>query len=70
MQGNSSTLTLLHTNEGWLYLATVIDLYNRKIVGWSMGTQLVSQLTEDALMMAIKRCKPPKGVIHHSDRGS
>ncbi|ARB93012.1 IS3 family transposase [Legionella longbeachae] len=66
----ASDITYIHTNEGWLYLATVIDLYNRKIVGWSMGTRLVTQLIEDALTMAIRRCKPPKGVIHHSDRGA
>ena len=66
----ASDITYIHTNEGWLYLATVIDLYNRKIVGWSMGTRLVTQLIEDALTMAIRRCKPPRGVIHHSDRGS
>ena len=66
----ASDITYIHTNEGWIYLATVIDLYNRKIVGWSMGTRLVTQLIADALTMAIIRCKPPQGVIHHSDRGS
>ncbi len=66
----ASDITYIHTNEGWLYLATVIDLFNRKIVGWSMGTRLVSGLIEEALGMAILRTKPPKGVIHHSDRGS
>ncbi len=66
----ASDITYIHTDEGWLYLATVIDLYNRKIVGWSMGTRLVTELVEKALVMAIHRNNPPKGVIHHSDRGS
>jgi putative transposase len=66
----ASDITYIHTNEGWLYLATVIDLFNRKIVGWSMGVRLVTGLIEEALIMAIHRNKPPKGVIHHSDRGS
>ncbi|WP_058470712.1 IS3 family transposase [Legionella jordanis] len=66
----AADITYIHTNEGWLYLATVIDLFNRKIVGWSMGTRLVTELIEEALIMAIHRNSPPKGVIHHSDRGS
>jgi transposase InsO family protein len=66
----ASDITYIHTNEGRIYLATVIDLYNRKIVGWSIGTRLVTQLIADALTMAIRRCKPTQGVIHHSDRGS
>ena len=63
-------ITYIQTTEGWLYLATVLDLYNRKIVGWSMGCRLVTSLIEDALTMAIQRYKPEKGIIHHSDRGS
>lgn len=66
----ASDITYIHTDEGWLYLATVIDLFNRKIVGWSMGTRLVTSLIEDALIMAIHCNNPPNGVIHHSDRGS
>lgn len=66
----AADITYIPTQEGWLYLATVIDLFNRKIVGWSMGKHLASALIKDALMMAIHRNKPPKGVIHHSDRGS
>ena len=66
----ASDITYIHTHEGWLYLATVIDLFNRKIVGWSMGVRLVTSLIEEALIMAIHRNKPSKGVIHHSDRGS
>ncbi|KTC84767.1 IS3 element protein InsF [Legionella drozanskii LLAP-1] len=64
----AADITYIRTGEGWLYLATVIDLFNRKIVGWSMGTRLVTQLIEDALTMAIRRNNPPRGVIHHSDR--
>ena len=66
----AADITYVPTNAGWLYLATVIDLYNRKIVGWSIGARLHTQLIEDALTMAIWRRKPPVGVIHHSDRGS
>ncbi|KTC89205.1 IS3 family transposase [Legionella drozanskii] len=66
----ASDITYIRTGEGWLYLATVIDLFNRKIVGWSMGTRLVTQLIEDALTMALRHNNPPSGVIHHSDRGS
>jgi putative transposase len=63
-------MTYIQTMEGWLYLATVLDLHNRKIVGWSMGSRLVTSLIEDALAMAIQRYNPAKGIIHHSDRGS
>lgn len=63
-------ITYIQTTEGWLYLATVLDLHNRKIIGWSMGSRLVTSLIEDALMMAIQRYKPAEGIIHHSDRGS
>ena len=58
------------TQQGWLYLAVVIDLYARKVVGWSMGRRLSSTLVCDALQMALWRRRPPKGqLIHHSDRG-
>jgi transposase InsO family protein len=63
-------ITYIWTNEGWLYLATVIDLYSRKIIGWSMGTRLLSKQVTDALSMALQQRKPPQEVIHHSDRGS
>lgn len=65
-----SDITYIQTSEGWLYLATVLDLYNRQIVGWSMGCKLITSLIEDALTMAVTRYKPPKNMIHHSDRGS
>jgi transposase InsO family protein len=63
-------ITYIPTNEGWLYLATVIDLYSRKIVGWSMDDNMKVSLVNDALNMAIKNRKPPKGLIWHTDRGS
>lgn len=66
----ATDITYIRTNEGWLYLATVIDLYSRKIIGWSMGTRLLIKLVADALSMALQQRKPPQGVIHHSDRGS
>ncbi|MEK5390257.1 MULTISPECIES: IS3 family transposase [Heyndrickxia] len=62
-------ITYIPTNEGWLYLATVMDLYSRKIVGWAMGKTMTKELVISALKMAYKRQKPGKGVIHHSDRG-
>lgn len=53
-----------------MYLATVIDLFSRMIVGWSMSKSLKTQIIDDALLMALWRRKPPKGCVHHSDRGS
>jgi len=63
-------ITYIPTRNGWLYLATVMDLYSRKIVGWSMDTSMKASLVNDALTMAIWRRKPGKGLIWHSDRGS
>ena len=60
----------IHTAEGWLYLATVIDLFSRKVVGWSMDDHMRVSLVNDALEMAIKRRNPPSGLIWHTDRGS
>ena len=65
-----SDITYLWTREGWLYLAVVIDLYSRKVVGWSMSSRMKAQLVCDALTMAIWLRKPKAGLIHHSDRGS
>jgi putative transposase len=62
-------ITCIPTDEGWLYLAGVIDLCSRKIVGWSMADHLRSDLVEDALQMAIARRRPGEGLLHHSDRG-
>lgn len=63
-------ITYIHTRQGTLYLATVIDLYSRKVVGWSMDDTMRTKLVNDALLMAIKRRKPDKGLIWHTDRGS
>lgn len=63
-------ITYIPTVEGWLYLATVIDLYSRKIVGWSMDSNMTTSLVNDALFMAVKKRLPIKGLIFHSDRGS
>ena len=65
----ASDITYCWTGEGWLYLAVVIDLYARKVVGWSMSSRMTSRLVCDALLMAIWRRRPSAGLIHHSDRG-
>jgi putative transposase len=62
-------ITYIPTGEGFLYLAAVIDLCSRKIVGWSMADHLRSELCLDALSMALTRRKPDQGLLHHSDRG-
>ena len=63
-------ITYLWTDEGWLYLATVIDLYSRRVLGWAMSERMTAQLVCDALQMALWRCHKPRGVIVHSDSGS
>lgn len=63
-------ITYIPTDEGWLYLATVIDLYSRKIVGWSMASNMKAELVNNALLMAVWQRKPDKGLIWHTDRGS
>jgi transposase InsO family protein len=63
-------ITYLWTTEGWLYLAVVIDLYSRLVVGWAMSERITAELTCNALTMALWRRHMPKGVIVHSDRGS
>ena len=65
----AADITYVWTLEGWLYLAVVMDLYSRQIVGWAMDKRMKNQLTLDALSMAYWRRKPPKGLVHHSDRG-
>lgn len=62
-------ITYVDTDQGWLYLATVLDLYSRKVVGWSMADHLRADLVCDALEMAISNRHPSKGLMHHSDRG-
>ena len=63
-------ITYIWTTEGWLYLAVVIDLFSRSVVGWAMNKQMTRQLVMNALTMAVQRRRPPSGVIFHSDRGS
>ena len=62
--------TYLWTAEGWLYVAAVVDLFSRRVVGWSMQATMTTQLVTDALVMAIWRRGKPEAVLHHSDRGS
>jgi transposase InsO family protein len=64
-----SDITYLPTSEGWLYLAIVLDLFSRKVVGWAMGVSLEASLAVQALMMARVTRKPAPGLLHHSDRG-
>ena len=69
-QAYVSDITYIWTREGWLYLTVFIDLFNRKLVGWSMGRRMKARLVTDALRMAIGRQQPAAGLIVHSDRGS
>jgi putative transposase len=62
-------ITYIRTYEGWLYLAAVMDLFSRKIVGWSMSKTMTTDLAINALKMAIQRRRPSKGLMHHSDQG-
>jgi putative transposase len=62
--------TYIWTAEGWLYVAAVVDLFSRRVVGWSMSAAMTAQLVTDALMMAIWRRGKPDALLHHSDRGS
>ena len=66
----TADLTYIWTDEGWLYLAVVLDLFNREVVGWSIKPQMTADIVVDALTMAWFRRRPPPGVLHHSDRGS
>lgn len=66
----ASDITYIQTDTGWLYLAVVLDLYSRQIVGWSMQPHMQSSLVTDALKMAWFRQRPESGLISHSDRGS
>ena len=66
----TADITYLPTDEGFLYLAFILDVYSRKVVGWSMASHLCSELVAAALEMAIRRRNPSAGLIHHSDRGA
>jgi len=63
-------ITFIPTAEGWLYLAGVLDLFSRKVVGWEMSNRIDADLVERALRMALYQRQPGRGLIHHSDRGS
>lgn len=65
-----SDITYLPTDEGWLYLAVVLELHSRQIVGWSLQAHMQTSLVKDALLMACFRRRPPPGLNFHSDRGS
>ena len=66
----TADITYIPTGEGWLYLAVVLDLYTRQVVGWAMRERMTKDLALDALRMAWLRRRPQAGLIHHSDRGS
>jgi putative transposase len=63
-------VTFVETRQGWLYLAVLIDLYSRKVIGWSMSNRINKELVLQALKMALFNRKPEPGLIHHTDRGS
>lgn len=65
----AADLTYLWTQEGWLYLAAVLDLFSRRVVGWALADHMREELVEDALRMALGRRRPSQGLLHHSDRG-
>ncbi len=65
----TADITYVHTQEGFLYLAFILDVYSRQVVGWAMASHLRTELVVDALEMALWRRKPAAGLIHHSDRG-
>ena len=65
-----SDFTYVWTAEGWLYVAAVVDLFSRRVVGWSMNAAMTAQLVTDALVMAIWRRGKPDALLHHSDQGS
>lgn len=65
----AADLTYIRVGKRWLYLAVVIDLYSRKVIGWSLGKQKTSALTKASLMMAIRNRKPAPGLVFHTDRG-
>jgi putative transposase len=69
-QAWTADMTYVWTDEGWLYLAVVLDLFNREVVGWSLKPRMTADIVCDALTMAWFRRKPAAGLIHHSDRGS
>ena len=65
-----SDFTYIETEEGWLYLAVVLDLFSRRVIGWAMSQKMDTALVETALRMALLGRRPPAGLLHHSDQGS
>lgn len=63
-------IAYVKTRQGWPYLALVMDIWSRRIVGWSMGPNITAELADEALKMAVSRRNPPEGCVHHSDHGS
>jgi len=66
----SSDITYLYTSEGWMYLAVILDIFNREIIGWALDQRATADLVVRALTKAVMKRKPSKGIIFHSDRGS
>lgn len=66
----AADVTQIRTGQGWLYLAAVLDLWSRRVVGWAMGNTVNAELVGDALLMAFQRRRPDQRVVHHSDRGA
>lgn len=66
----ASDLTYLRTKEGWLYLAVVLDVFSRRVLGWATGSRLDQSLALSALEQALRQRRPPRGLLHHSDQGS
>jgi putative transposase len=66
----TADITYVHTQEGFLYLAFILDVYSRKVVGWSMASHLRTELVVNALEMALWWRSPDAGLIHHTDRGA
>lgn len=69
-QLRAADVTQIRTGEGWLYLAAVLDLWSRRIIGWAIGPAVNTDLVGDALVMAFQRRRPDQRVVHHSDRGA
>lgn len=69
-QAWAGDITYIWTDEGWLYLSVLLDLYSRKVVGWAMSSHIDTDLVQQALEMALGRRRPSAGLLHHSDRGS
>ena len=67
---SESDFTYIDTAEGWLYLAIILDLFSRKVVGWAMAEQMSSALVKTALDMALQTRQPKTALLHHSDQGS